>query len=41
MDVFDRSSSMSLHEVLFEQDDIHILTQNDRPVLQTQLLGRS
>jgi hypothetical protein len=40
MDVFDRSSSMSLHEVLFEQENIHILTKHDRPVLQTQLTGR-
>jgi hypothetical protein len=41
MDVFERASSRSLQEFLFEQDDIHILTQNDRPVLQTQLIGRS
>ena len=40
MDVFERSSSMSRQEYLLEQDDIHILTQNDRPVLQTQLIGR-
>jgi len=40
MDVFERSSSMRMQELLFEQDDIHILTQNDRPVLQTQLIGR-
>jgi hypothetical protein len=41
MDVFERSSSMSRQEFLFEQDDIHILAQDDRPVLQTQLIGRS
>lgn len=40
MDVFERSSSMSRQEFLFEQDDINILTSYDRPVLQTQLLGR-
>jgi hypothetical protein len=31
---------MSRQEFMFEQDEIHILTQNDRPVLQTQLVGR-
>jgi hypothetical protein len=41
MEVFDRSSRMSLHEFLFEQDEIHVLSTDDRPVLQTQLLGRS
>ena len=41
MDVFERSSSLRMQELLFEQDDIHILTQNDPPVLQTQLIGRS
>jgi len=40
MDIFERSGSMSRQEFLFKQDDIHILTQNDRPVLQTQLIGR-
>jgi hypothetical protein len=40
MDVFDRSSRMSLHEFLFEQEDIHVLTPNDRPVLRAQLTGR-
>jgi hypothetical protein len=40
MDVFERSSRMRMQEFMFEQDDIHILTSNDRPVLQTQLLGR-
>jgi hypothetical protein len=41
MNVFERSINLSLLEPLFDQDDIHILTPNDRPVLRTQLIGRS
>lgn len=41
MEVFERSSRMRMQEFMFEQEDIHILTQNDRPVLQTQLTGRN
>jgi hypothetical protein len=41
MNVFERSINLSLLEPLFDQDDIQILTPNDRPVLRTQLIGRS